>query len=196
MAEETLARWNETDWGAGPHIFMDAEPEIRGQEWGTAGRHARLSTIFRGALRKALAAGGAEDDWLLFLQDDLEFHPRIGSLVESWPALEDIRCGVASLFNPSLQAFHLWGEMERAFAAQPGTFLGAQALLLRRWAAELAAAEWDTVPGMQSQRLARLLGMLGPIWVHRPSLVQHVAKDSSWGARINRALDYDPSFRE
>jgi hypothetical protein len=53
MARDTLARWNETDWGVNPQVFVDAEAEIPGQEWGTVGRHARLAKMVRGALHRA-----------------------------------------------------------------------------------------------------------------------------------------------
>jgi hypothetical protein len=174
-------------------VLLDTEPEEPGQEWGKAERSARLTTVFARALSQALDDVGEDDEWMLFLEDDLDFHPRIGMLVDAWRALDDPRCVLASLFNPSLQAISDWGTMDRAFAAKPETFLGTQALLIRRGAAEKALAGWKTVAGMQSQRLAQLLGKDGPIWVHRPSLVQHVAEDSSWGARVQRTLDFDPS---
>src|SRR5436190_12785511 len=157
-AVATLERWHETDWGTGPHCILDGDPEVAGEEWGTPGRGARLAAVFAGMLAQALDDGGADDDWMLFLEDDLAFHPRIGMLVETWPALEDPRCGLASLFNPMLRATERWGEMPRAFAALPESFLGAQALLLRRWAAERAVQSWNTVSGLQSQRLAQPLG--------------------------------------
>ncbi len=141
-----------------------------------------------------LAGPGRPEEWVLLLEDDVEVHPRLGSLVSSWEALEDPRCVMASLFNASVQTTDRWGPMPRAVAARPEFFLGTQALLLRRGAVARALAGWERVPGLQSQRLAALLGPEGPIWVHRPSLVQHVAMDSSWGARITRALDYDPRW--
>ena len=145
-------------------------------------------------MRSALAEPGFETEWFLFLEDDLDFHPRIGTHVAAWEALKDPRCSLASLFNPSLQAIEYPDTPANAFAANPKTFLGAQALLLRRGAIQRAVAEWDNLTGLQSQRLARLFGNEGPIWVHKPSLVQHVATDSSWGARIQRALDFDPAW--
>jgi len=49
--------------------------------------------------------------------------------------------------------------------------------------------KWDTQSGIKSQRLAKLIP--GPILVRSPSLVQHTATDSCWGAGINRALDFE-----
>lgn len=190
----TLASWRGSDWGAEPLIYCDREPERAGEEWGKAARNRRLTDAFAGMLRGVCAEGGDEKEWLLFIEDDLAFHPRIGSLVRSWAALGDERCVLASLFNPSLAKTLAWGTVARAFAAEPKTFLGAQALLLRRGAIQWALKDWDSVSGMQSQRLARIIGDKGPIWIHRPSLVQHVAENSSWGAHGQRALDFDPRW--
>ena len=176
-------------------MHFDQAPERAGEEWGTAGRAAWVVRAFAEMLRAAVEAEGAEDGWLLFLEDDLEFHPRLGALVRSWPALADERCVLASLFNPLLQGNGSWGQIPRAFAAEPATFLGAQALLLRRSAVRRALEKWESVAGMQAQRLAKILGAEGPIWVHRPSLVQHVAGESSWGARVQTALDFNPRWQ-
>ncbi len=190
----TLASWARTDWGTAPRVHLDAAPRTKGVRWGTAARGGRLTAAFAKMGRTVLNERGQKDEWLLFLEDDLEFHPRLGSLVRSWEALDDGPCVLASLFNPSLRAAAIWGTLPRSFAAAPKTFLGAQALLLRRWALGQALAQWDTEEGLTSQRLARLLGPGGPVWVHRPALVQHVAVDSSWGARVQRALDFDPAW--
>ena len=190
----TLASWKRTDWAGTPRIYYDGAPEREGEPWGSAARAHRLTKAFAFMLRQVLATGGDENEWLLFLEDDLEFHPRLGSLMAEWQALDDPRCGLASLFNPSLPADAARGTLPRAFAAAPANFLGAQALLLRRYAAQRALDRWDLAPGLTSQRLVRLFGGEGPIWVHRRSLVQHVATDSSWGARVQRALDFDPGW--
>ena len=50
---------------------------------------------------------------------------------------------------------------------------------------------------MQSRRLAGLAARdfpAAPIWVHRPSLIQHTATASFWGARLHRAKDFDPGW--
>jgi hypothetical protein len=180
VAQETLYRWTQTDWGTAPELLMDADPELPGEEWSSAQRSTRLTSAFHRALQQVVHDGSRHDEWVLFLEDDLDFHPRIGSFVKSWPAMEDLRCGMASLFDPILHRCELWVGMERAFAAEAGTSVGAQALLLRHWAAELAVADWNTVAGTHSQRLVKLLAPLGPIWIHRPSLVRPVEADPLW----------------
>ncbi|HEY0548182.1 MAG TPA: hypothetical protein VGF13_01195 [Verrucomicrobiae bacterium] len=191
---QTLARLARTDWGAWPRIHIDDTREEGASTWGTSARAPRLTYAFAAMLREALAEKGRDEEWLLLLEDDLDFHPKIAAHVAAWGALKDPRSVMASLFNPSLQAIEYPDTPAQAFAANPKTFLGAQALLLRRGAVRRAVAEWDQLSGMQSQRLAKLFGQEGPIWVHKPSLVQHVAVDSSWGVRIQRALDFNPAW--
>ena len=189
-----MQRWDETDWGTRPLTHVDAAEEKEGEKWGTAGRARRLPTAFATMLRAATADAGDPEEWLFFIEDDLAFHPMLLSLVRSWVALGDARCVLASLFNPSLQPALHGPLLDRSLAVTPASFLGAQALFVRRRAVAVALAGWETVRGMQAQRLALLLGGEGPLWVHRPSLVQHVAVDSSWGARVQTALDFNPKW--
>lgn len=191
---QTLQRWTATDWPVAPRVHADPVPERDAPAWGSAARLERLTGAFLTMLRAALAEQGAPGDWLLFLEDDLDFHPRLGSLVGSWEPLADPEPGLASLFNPSLPRDTAHPVGPRGFVALTSSFLGAQALLLRRHFAKRAEEQWPTLKGATSQRLAALNGPASPIWVHRPSLVQHVAADSSWGARVQRALDFDAQW--
>ena len=194
LCAETLARWARTDWPVAPRVHLDSAPEEGGEPWGSPERWHRLTDAFAGLLRAVLAEPGAEEDWLLLLEDDLDFHPRLAAHVGAWAALRDEHCRLASLFNSGVRPRAVPNLIPHAFAAAPDFYLGAQALLLRRGAAAEALRRWDALTGLQSQRLAKLLGREGPLWVHQPSLVQHVAPDSSWGARVKRALDFDPAW--
>jgi hypothetical protein len=233
----TLARWDATDWGKAygrPRIHMDDAPETADAAWGDARRGERIVAAFARMLDDATTLRGMTADqqrglrekwnrrqWLLFLEDDLDLHPRIGAAVASWNALYGR--GMATLFNPGLREIKIWADGQidadgppptdsylppavrllrrlRDFPADPATFLGAQALLLNRTFARYALARWNTVTGMQSQRLAKLhveLCSPQPILVHRPSLVQHLPVEggSGWGARVQQALDFDPAWQ-
>lgn len=191
---QTLAHWARTDWPGTPRIHFDNAPENPAAPWGSPARGSRLVAAFAAMVRVVLAEAGAAEEWLLFLEDDLDFHPRLGSLVSAWGALHDPSCRMASLFNASVRPAPKYPPRPRAFAVEPASFQGAQAILLRRVGAKEALAEWDSTPGMTCQRMAKILGRERPIWVHQPSLVQHVAVDSGWGARVKRALDFDPGW--
>ena len=191
VCAETLARWGRTDWPGAPRVHLDPVAEADAPEWGTAARGTRLTEAFAGMVRAALAEPGRAGEWLLFLEDDLDFHPQLARHVGAWLALRDECCWLASLFNSGVRARTDLPAQTHAFAAQSVSYLGSQALLLRREAAAEAVRRWDSVTGLQCQRLAFLFGRERPLWVHRPSLVQHVAVDSSWGARVKRAADFD-----
>ena len=126
-------------------------------------------------------------------------------MISTWPLTygprspRGPRCVLATLYNPSLPpAPGAPGEAQGDtpsgatwFTTAPQSFLGAQALLVRPADAARALAAWDTAPGMQSARLARILTAGGgTICVHRPSLVQHRAADSAWGALLHTAPDF------
>lgn len=175
-------------------MYIDSSLVGSRMPWGTPGRVTRIILAFETLLHRALAFPGADEEWLLVMQDDIELHPQLLYAITTWGALSDSRCQLASLFNPSLRAVSRWGNMPRAFAADPASLQGAQALLIRRGAARRVLRLWHTLPGVEVDRLASVLGEEGPIWVHTPSLVQHVSADSSWGARVKTALDYDPAW--
>lgn len=194
MCAGTLARWARTDWPVAPRVHLDPVAENEAPPWGTSARGTRLTEAFAGMLRAALAEPGEDQDWLLLLEDDLEFHPHLARHVTRWAALQDERCWFASLFNSGVRSRSLADVPVHSFAAESLSYLGSQALLLRRGAAQEALARWDSLTGLQCQRLATLFGPERPLWVHRPSLVQHVAVDSSWGARVKHAVDFDPAW--
>jgi hypothetical protein len=63
--------------------------------------------------------------------------------------------------------------------------------LLSRAFAERAAADWRTLDGFLSQRLAALAARLGhPIHFHVPSVVEHTGQHSAWSGHIHRAVDF------
>ena len=132
--------------------------------------------------------------WLLCLEDDIAIHPRLLHHLTLWPPFYQGRIRTfASLYNPTLPRAP--GRPGRTWhRADPRFFYGAQALLIARPFALHALKNWHTVIGMQSQRLAALATRDfpdTPIFVHRPSLVQHVATHSSWGLPLHRAADFE-----
>ncbi len=188
----TLASWAATDWGeTRPRLHLDAAT--------TGPAHARIPAAWLAMLRAALADADADHaPHLLLLEDDLAFHPRLRAALLGWPPLHEGRIAtLASLYNPGLPRVAGTTPEARAFAAAPLRFTGAQALLLTRPFARHVVAEWESVGGMQSQRLAQLSARdfpAAPLWVHRPSLVQHTATHSAWSAPLHRAPDFNPAW--
>ncbi len=189
----TLASWAATDWGeTRPRLHFDTA---------TAGpAHERIPAAWLAMLRAALAADDAPH--LLLLEDDLDFAHHLRHALLHWPPLTTGTIATfASLYDPGLPASppHTAADAHRTyFPAHPRYFFGAQALLLTRPFAAWAVARFAQHGGPQSRRLIALAGEFAPgapIPVHRPSLIQHTARTSAWGARLHRAPHFDPAWR-
>jgi hypothetical protein len=188
--EKTLASWRKTDWPSDPIVHLDDAPEDPAQPWGSAARSRRVTDAFAKMLGTILAEQKPDDEWLLLLEDDLEFNPTIAKQLRQWVPLQYERCILGTLFNPSLPRTTRRPLFPKSFPTDSKSFLGAQALLIRRRHARYVLEKWPFHTGMQAQRVAKMLAPYGSIYVHTPSLVQHVGKDSSWGANPMRALDF------
>ena len=184
----TLASWDAADWGVRPVIHRD--------EGRAATAAERIPAAWCAMLRAALAAGAGAH--LLLLEDDLAFHPRLAARLAAW---EPLRAGAvatfASLYNPGIRP--LAGARPAfagCFVADPRAVSGAQALVLARAFGERAVACWADFAGLPTSfRLALLAARDfpgAPLYYHAPSLVQHTATFSAWGAALHRAEDFDP----
>jgi len=168
-----------------PHIFTDpGGPPLPPA--------LRVVRAWRAMLAEAVHT--TRSPWLLCLEDDIAVHPRLWQLLHRWPPFRQGRIRTfASLYNPSLPCAPGTRPARHWLRADPRHFFGAQALLIARPFARLALTHWDTVPGMQSHRLAILAARHfpgAPLYVHRPSLVQHTGTASTWGAPRHTAPDF------
>lgn len=185
LRRETLRHWAATDWpGADLHVELDrAEFSCRQQ------RQTRTAWL---ALQRMLED---DADYVLFLEDDLEFNRHLHHNLMSWEPMRRRELICAGLYNPGLPCL-AWAHREQAVVVSPQAVFGSQAILLSRAAAEYVVGHWDEVEGMQDIRLSRLAGRLaGSLWYHSPSLVQHVGRESLWGGFAHQASDYDPDWR-
>lgn len=187
VRRETLERLGATDWGEPPHVVLDPAPCERPQE-----RQARNA---RSLLACAIADGA---DFLLFLEDDLEFNRYLRHNLALWQPLADTPPGAhffGSLYNPGVR------ELERKsdrsfFLADPDAVYGSQAFVCSLATARHIEHGWDEVAGMQDIKMSRLAASVGPIYYHVPSLVQHVPVRSVWGGAFHSAGDYDVEWTE
>ena len=182
----TLERLGATDWQADVVVVLDEVQAERAQE-----RQERTS-------RRLLEMAAAEKvGFVLFLEDDLEFNAHLRHNLTHWsPLLSTGPDGplLASLYDPGVAALS-W-DQDRAFSiAYPELVYGSQALLLSGATVSSVLAGWDTVPGMQDIKISRLAARAGPIYYHRPSLVQHIDAPSTWGGPRHWADDFSPSWR-
>jgi hypothetical protein len=134
-------------------------------------------------------------DYVLFLEDDLDFNHHLRHNLESWRPVRDRRFSLASLYNPQLSevGFDL-ASNTRLMA--PKSVYGSQAFLLSKAGLRNVIRRWNRVAGFGDLRIARLAGDPGePIFYHAPSLVQHVGRKSVWGGHFHQAADFDPEWK-
>ncbi len=144
------------------------------------------------ALQKGLESGA---DYILFLEDDLDFNLHLRHNLEAWAPLRNQAVTLGGLYNPRLpeMACHVgenWSVVESE------SVFGSQALLVSRAAAKYFVRRWNEVEGMQDIKMSRLAGrMARPIFYHTPSLAQHTGEKSLWNGWFHQAADFDRSWR-
>lgn len=182
----TLNNLAHTDWGSLPvHVQMDAEKD------GT-NRQGRQTDCARQALMAALDRNA---DFILFLEDDLEFNRHIRHNLNCWKPIRARAVTLAGLYNPRLRELACDVPNNCRIVA-PHSVFGSQALLISRPAVEYIVRNWRRIQGMQDIKISRLAGRLGrPILYHAPSLVQHLSLPSTWGGPSHQAMDFDPDWR-
>jgi ADP-heptose:LPS heptosyltransferase len=186
IRQKTLANLARSDWGEAPlHIQVDR---------GTGDNHQQRQTR---CAYLALKMGLELDaDYVLFLEDDLDFNRHLRHNLNSWTPLKTGRVTLASLYNPSVR--ELACDLEHtARVVAPDSVFGSQALVISRRALESVVCHWHEIAGMQDIKISRLAGRLGrPILYHAPSLIQHLGTQSLWKGRFHRARDFDRDWRK
>ena len=181
----TLEHLSRTDWPADAvAVRMDGTAMVS--------RKARQTETAFLALARAVED---EIDYLLFLEDDLEFNRFLRHNLDRWPPLLKREVTLAGLYNPGI--VELAADCRaHAFIADPYSIFGSQAFLISAPAARFFLENWNTVDGMQDIKFSRLAAELKrPVFYHAPSLVQHVGRQSAWGGRFHEAFDYDPEWK-
>jgi hypothetical protein len=182
VRERTLASLRATDWGAQPRLEVD-------QESSQLLPHIRMAAAIRGLLRSAIESA---TPFILFLEDDLRFNRHLRYNIERW--LEGLRAApdrhfFATLFNPSGPSIGL--RVNRTtFVVDEKCAFGSQALLFSSATARHFLDNWDRHRGLHDFRMYQLAALVGPIYCHSPSLVQHVNVQSTWGGPFSRACDF------
>ena len=186
VRRDTLERLAGTDWFDPPCVVLDPGICERPQE--------RQTRNARSLLEHAIADA---PDFLLFLEDDLEFNRYLRSNLTAWEPLAGTASGghfFASLYNPGVREVRR--ETGRAFfVADPNAMYGSQAFVLSLATARHIERSWEHIVGMQDIKMSRLAGSVGPIYYHVPSLVQHAPVRSVWGGGYHRAADYDSEWK-
>jgi ADP-heptose:LPS heptosyltransferase len=181
LRQQTLNNLARTDWGDAPlHIQIDDDG------WDDNRRGARL----------ALKTGLKHDpDYVLFLEDDLDFNRHIRHNLLNWGPVRNRKVTLASLYNPNIREAAC-DIRNNARIVEPNAVFGSQAFLISRDTVEYLVRHWNTVEGGQDIKISRLAGRLrNPILYHAPSLVQHIGTRSVWGGWFHQAADFDPGWK-
>lgn len=185
LRQRTLENLADTDWG-------DVAVTLHLDQGNGKNYRYRQTQCAYNALKETLRR---EFDYLLFLEDDLEFNRHIRHNLERWPALRSGQVAVASLYNPSVNEFQCDAKLN-ARLVDPACVFGSQAFLISKPALQYTVSHWHTVKGMQDIRISRLARRMGrPFFYHAPSLVQHTGRRSTWGGGFHRAVDFDANWR-
>lgn len=184
LRRQTLANLASTDW---PDLPLQVQMDIgEGED-----RRQRQTECAFQALQSSLRNA----DYVLFLEDDLEFNRHLRHNLHRWRPFRERSVTVASLYNPGVREIAC-DKHKRARIVAPDSVFGSQALLISRQGLQHIIAHWRRVPGMQDIKISRLAGRLRvPILYHAPSLIQHVGKVSTWAGRFHQAPDFDPDWK-
>ena len=185
LREQTLHNLSQTDWDhALVHVQIDP---------GTGEDFQRRQTrCARLALEQGFASGA---DFVLFLEDDLDFNRHLHHNLLTWPPIHSRLACLASLYNPNIRELAC-DVPNRSRLVAPTCVFGSQALLISNKAVAHILRHWNSIRGMQDIRISRLAGRLQTVvFYHAPSLVQHLGKKSLWGGTYHLAKDFDPEWK-
>jgi hypothetical protein len=156
---------------------------------------SQAKNMTRDTLAGLQRARAKDPDFVLMLEDDLEFNQHFYHNLVAWPLLAQGQVTLAGLYNPG-HRITSYDVPSNAVVVPPDCIFGSQAFLLSRQCLGYVLEHWDDVEGPPDVKLPRLAGRLGkPIYYHCPSLVQHIGHRSTWGGNFHEAPDYDHEWR-
>lgn len=183
VLQTTLASLNATDWNAPPKIQMDVSAHGDRRERQTENVRRGLDWF----------SSSSDSEFLLLLEDDLEFNRHLRWNLERWSPLLNGRMHFGSLYNPNIRSRSR--DLDY-FIADPAACYGSQAYLLSHSLVAVALSGWPTVTGMQDIKITRLADAAGhSLHYHQPSLVQHIGIQSMWGGGFHQAGDFDGDWK-
>ena len=202
----TLASWDATDWGGRPRLVLDPAPEpavppVSQQRMQAAWRSLLAAAVDFASSSSSFSSSFSQPErdgepFLLLLEDDLAFARHLRAALRAWPPLRALG-PFASLYDPGIPG--VGTAWPAARAAKPAGIQGAQALLLRPDFARHALRHWEEMGGHVPSRRFALLAARDfpgePLYYHRPSLIQHTATLSAWGAPLHRAKDFEEHWQ-
>jgi hypothetical protein len=198
LLEQTLISIRETDWKAPLRIHCTPSGGEQGDPAENPIHRAHLAV-----LKSAIEGPGTH---FLILEDDVSFNRHLHHNVTHWDLWDHAETvDFATLYNPGLREFAAssknpggeGGSKEPTFfAAEPRGTIGSQARLIsRRCAEHLMSTGRGPGPNQDLRFSSEAAATFNTIWVHRPSLVQHLGADSTWEGPGHVACDFDPYWK-
>ncbi|HXU80703.1 MAG TPA: hypothetical protein VN914_04860 [Polyangia bacterium] len=184
VLRNTLASLRASDWGEEPRVLENRDQHRDGR--------VRIQRGTRAVLERALAEGA---EAILYLEDDLVFNRHLRRNLEAWAPLAAAAPDApfyGTLFRPPGIPVLEGGALANTARLPAERTFGNLALVLSRATMRHALEHWDEEVLEADAKLARLAGRLGPLWLHTPSLVQHVGGRSVWGGVFLQAEDFSP----
>jgi hypothetical protein len=185
VRRQTLENLARTDWAWPlPHVHLDDVSDGNAEQ-----RQAQAS------YRALKASLDYQADYILFLEDDLDFNRHIQHNLCQWDPIRRREVMLASLYNPRLPG-KAWDVKGNARLIDPAIAFGSQAFLLSKETVRYIVRRWNKFSGKQDLRMLRLAGSLAnAVHYHAPSLVQHIGAQSTWGGGFHQAFDFDPKWK-
>ena len=185
IRNQTLSNLRRAGWSEDVVLEIDESTFTRRQE---RQEHGAFELLRR--------SEGVDADFILFLEDDLDFNVHLVRNLDRWQPLIQLAAGshfFGSLYNPTVYA-RSWNLDHAYFIADPEAVYGSQAFILARSTARYIIEHWNEVPGMQDIKMSRLAARVCPLYYHIPSLVQHVGDSSVWGGPYHWTNDFSPDW--
>ncbi len=186
VREQTLLRLHQTDWGERPWVEIDQSISDNKQQ-------RQVQTVFS-LLKRAVQEAS---EFILILEDDLEFNHHLRHNLQCWLPLRQVRQDAhffGSLYNPNVREL-VRNEGCAFFVADPAAVYGSQAIILSLATARHILDNWNSIAGMQDIKASRLAAQVTPLYYHTPSLIQHSKVASTWGGVWHQACDYNEEWR-
>lgn len=185
VRRRTLRNLARTDWGNWPlHIQFDNP--------GDGPPLQRQMRSFHATLKKSLDFNA---DFILILEDDLDFNDNIRYNIANWPPVRFGSLCMGSLYNPMLPE-KARDIQNNARIIDGNAIWGSQAFLFSKTTVDYILRRWNDEKGQPDLRIPRLVNKAGkPILFHAPSLVQHLLTQSTWGGGLHRAIDFDKNWK-
>jgi hypothetical protein len=182
LQRRTLENLAHTDWpGDAVHIHV-------GSRGGEDLRERKTRCAYE-ALERSLER---DADYVLFLEDDLEFNQHLVHNLRHWAPLRHCLLTLAGLYNPRVRELAC-DIVNHARIVDPESILESQAFLISRPTVKHLVRHWNRLDGRHDVRMPRLASRLkSPVYYHAPSLVQPMC-GSDEASRL--AIDFDPAWR-